>query len=762
MLRAALDYAGMGLAVFPTDGKQPLVKWRDESTTDPERIGGWWARWPAASIGVDCGKTGLVVLDLDVKNGIDGVAGWKQLSDGRVPAAGFYAATPSGGWHVYFRDPGGRYRKSASQLAPGVDVRGVGGYVVAPGSPGYFWHAKAPTSLDDIPVLPDGVIPTGTVGSGTLGSGGSGVGHWTQLDREALDPRDLAALTALEALGGHSAYASNGHVAVTRPGKESGASASIGHIGPGVVKVFTPNWPLLKEGGVYSADGLAALSSPDSTATAQPQLATARSILDSFADAAIRQGLVGEDILAKLLYLVLTSRLLDRQVSAGVKGHSASGKSWCIDVVLRFFPRDAYMTFTAMSQKALIYSDEEYAHRTIVVYEVVALREGIEDDLTSYLIRSLLSEGRIEYPVTVRDPKGAFTTRTIVKEGPTNLIFSTTKTRVHSENETRILSLNTDDSTEQTARVFAELANDDATPGPGDDLQQWVDLQRWLQDQDNRVTIPYGKELVAKIPAVAVRLRRDVGALLSLIRAHALLHQATRGRDEHGRVVATLGDYATVRALVADVLAEGVGATVSVIVRATVDAVAKLTGDVGGEASALQVAQLLEVDKSNAGRRLRAAADGGYVRNREDRRGKPGRWVLGDPLPEAVVLLPAADDLTGCVVALRSGEESGRAPVARLRPLLGEETQEDTDHARSPATPDLTDGQHTRLRLVLRNAAGLGVTVPQAVNRLGYMPADGAAVEAVRALLEAWVSDGTARASTRPGDLRVYYFREES
>jgi hypothetical protein len=49
---------------------------------------------------------------------------------------------------------------------------------------------------------------------------------------------------------------------VTRPGKVAGASASIGHIGPGIVKVFTPNWPPLQEGGVYDADDLVRLGQP--------------------------------------------------------------------------------------------------------------------------------------------------------------------------------------------------------------------------------------------------------------------------------------------------------------------------------------------------------------------------------------------------------------------------------------------------------------------------------------------------------------------
>jgi hypothetical protein len=116
-----------------------------------------------------------------------------------------------------------------------------------------------------------------------------------------------------------------------------------------------------------------------------------------------------------------------------------------VETVTKFFPPESYLEFTAMSEKALIYSTEEYAHRTLIAYEIVALREGVEDDMTSYFIRSLLSEGRIEYAVTVRDEAGGFTTKTIIKEGPTNLVFTTTKTKVHAENETRILSLATDD-----------------------------------------------------------------------------------------------------------------------------------------------------------------------------------------------------------------------------------------------------------------------------------------------------------------------------
>jgi hypothetical protein len=321
----------------------------------------------------------------------------------------------------------------------------------------------------------------------------------------------------------------------------------------------------------------------------------------------------------------LTSRLLDKPVSLGVKGQSASGKSFVVETTAEFFPPQAKIVMTGMSQRALVYSKEDYKHRTLIVYEVVALREGVEDDLTSYFIRSLLSEGRIEYPVTIRDKEGGgWTTMTIVKEGPTGLIFTTTKARVHRENETRVLSVTSDDSKQQTARVFEAIA---AAENNGSvNLEPWLTLQSWLQVAEHRVTIPYRLALAREIPPVAVRLRRDFGALLSLIRAHAILHQVTRERDGEGRIVANYDDYVMVATLIGLLMAEGVGATVSRATRETVEAVDSLGGKAGGPGvTAQQVADGLKLDKSSATRRLSVAASGGWIENQEERRFRPGR-----------------------------------------------------------------------------------------------------------------------------------------
>jgi hypothetical protein len=111
--------------------------------------------------------------------------------------------------------------------------------------------------------------------------------------------------------------------------------------------------------------------------------------------------------------------------------------------------------------------------------------------------------------------------------------------------------------------------------------------------------------------------------VLSLIRAHALVHRATRELVD-GVVVATMADYAAVRDLVADLVSDAVEQTVSESVRATVEKVAELTIG-GGETTVVQVAARLGIDKSSASRRVRTALERGYLKNLEDHRGRPSR-----------------------------------------------------------------------------------------------------------------------------------------
>jgi hypothetical protein len=156
-----------------------------------------------------------------------------------------------------------------------------------------------------------------------------------------------------------------------------------------------------------------------------------------------------------------------------------------------------------------------------------------------------------------------------------------------------------------------------------------------------------------------VRLGRDFGALLNLIRAHALLHQATRERDAEGRIVATIEDYAIVRELVADLVSEGIEATVPETVRDTVEAVKRLREASSGEpVTVVELARELKLDRSAVSCRVRNAKDRGYLRDLEENPRKPSRLVLGDTLPADVQILPEPE-------AVRAGMQERASGSAR-------------------------------------------------------------------------------------------------
>jgi DNA-binding transcriptional ArsR family regulator len=370
------------------------------------------------------------------------------------------------------------------------------------------------------------------------------------------------------------------------------------------------------------------------------ELAEETDILGRFAEELARSGVAGESRIAKLLYLAVTSRLLERPVSIALKGPSSGGKSHVLERVLSFVPESAYYALTAMSERTLAYSEEPIRHRFLVIYEAA----GVSGEFATYLMRSLLSEGRARYETVEKTSEG-MKPRLIEREGPTGLIVTTTAVKLHQENETRLLSLTVTDTQDQTRAVMAALAEEVSEAGPN--FEPWHALQVWLEGAEHRVWIPYAKILADLIPPVAVRLRRDFGALLNLIRAHALLHQASRDRDDKGRIIATIEeDYAAVRELVVDLVGEGVETTVPKTVRQTVDAVKRLREDSKGEpVTVAELARKLELDRSTVSRRARSAKDRGYLRDLEDNPRKPSRLVLGDDLPDDVQILPSSEDV---------------------------------------------------------------------------------------------------------------------
>lgn len=133
----ALRLAEAGIAIFPCGpDKKPLVKWRDTSTTNAQAIAALWTQYPAALPGIDLAKCGLLVLDGDRHGGPDGRTALKQLllaQQGEYNGSATPAAlTPGDGAHVYFQQNGHAFGNGRGDLPAGIDVRGDGGYVIAP------------------------------------------------------------------------------------------------------------------------------------------------------------------------------------------------------------------------------------------------------------------------------------------------------------------------------------------------------------------------------------------------------------------------------------------------------------------------------------------------------------------------------------------------------------------------------------------------------------------------------------------------------
>jgi len=121
-------------------------------------------------------------------------------------------------------------------------------------------------------------------------------------------------------------------------------------------------------------------------------------------------------------------------------------------------------------------------------------------------------------------------------------------------------------------------------------------------------------------------------------------------RDSAGRLLATLEDYEAVRELLAEILAEGVEATVAPAIRETVEAIGRILTAGSDEVSISQLAQVMGLDKSAVSRRAAAAVQQGLLWNREDRKGRPARLCLGEPIPAGIGILPTREVLHGCSV----------------------------------------------------------------------------------------------------------------
>jgi hypothetical protein len=150
-LQAALQLAEeYGLPVFPCrpDKRPHTAHGLKDASTNIEQVSSFWERWPSALIGVLTGRASkLLVVDIDPDGAQWYAENFERLACGRIHKT-------RRGYHLLYRMPETEIRNSAGKLAPGVDVRGEGGYAI-------WWPAhghEAVGSLEDISEPPPWVV----------------------------------------------------------------------------------------------------------------------------------------------------------------------------------------------------------------------------------------------------------------------------------------------------------------------------------------------------------------------------------------------------------------------------------------------------------------------------------------------------------------------------------------------------------------------------------------------------------------------------
>jgi hypothetical protein len=373
--------------------------------------------------------------------------------------------------------------------------------------------------------------------------------------------------------------------------------------------------------------------------TAAQAVLSAPDPLELVRQAIISQGYGGDVGQPVIAYLAATSRLLAMRPGAMpvhllLVAQSSAGKSYLLAVVLRFLPDEAFHVIDAGSPKVLIYDEVDLQHRVLVFGEADSLPAG-EDNPAASAVRSLLQEHSLNYKVTVKNPEtGKYGVKQVNKPGPTVMISTSTR-RLGHQLDTRLFSLNVVDSPEKIGAALlaqAELELNGAA-APDDAL---IAFQSYLQALAPwEVAVPFIKVLAAEIgrKATAPRIMRDFARITSLIKSVAIIRHRQRQRDETGRVVAQVEDYATVFNLVGpmyETTITGASKELRVMVQTVGEMLEK-----GEPITATTLSARLGINRGTASRRVTAAINRGWMVNRETKKGHPWDLQLGEPLPEA-------------------------------------------------------------------------------------------------------------------------------
>lgn len=268
-------------------------------------------------------------------------------------------------------------------------------------------------------------------------------------------------------------------------------------------------------------------------------------------------GIIGEDIAKVSLYLMVTSRKMDKPINTTVRGSSGTGKSNVKSKVISLMPKEDVKNFTRVTSKFLEYLPEDaLQHKILSIEERAGTEEAdyslrmIEDDTHSGIELGYLKKN----PVT-----GEMEPVIRVVKGPVMVIQTTTKLEMNPENESREfpIYLNESEAQRQTIHAFIKTS---ALPhkalGENERLiieRRHHNAQRMLEAVS--IAVPYSELL--EFPTKRARTSRDLKRLLSFIKVSALLHQYQRPKvsiKDKEYTLATLKDYDIAHTFLSEIL----------------------------------------------------------------------------------------------------------------------------------------------------------------------------------------------------------------
>ncbi len=281
-------------------------------------------------------------------------------------------------------------------------------------------------------------------------------------------------------------------------------------------------------------------------------------------------GVVGERNVVAMCFAALDSRLLPEDtacpnaLATKNSGHHGSGKSFTLKICLVFYPPEAYHLITSGSAKSLYYLPDGLKHRALIVTEAFQFQpNNAADSEFVYVVRSLLSEGRVCYQVPQKDEDGKFITVEKRLDGPTSFITTTIIDKLEPQLDDRLFTIHPDESMEQTRAIMSMTARIKDGSFEGVDpktVEAWKLFHSMLKPVG--VVIPFAGQISSYIQRgskLPIATRRAFNRVMAIIQTVTCAYQYQRSRDSKGRLISEVCDYWMALQIVRESFRENLG-----------------------------------------------------------------------------------------------------------------------------------------------------------------------------------------------------------